>query len=440
MMSFNKTPKVVLLVGFLALAAAPGALGGDGNDEARGKNVILLIGDGMGDSEITIARNYEVGAGGRLAMDRLPFTGAMTTYSVNEANPAQPDYDPESASTASAWSTGVKTADGRISTSASTDLDLETYMERAQKGGLRTGLVSTAEITDATPAAPASHVSNRGCQGPANMGACPQDAKVAGGPGSIAEQFVDHRLNVILGGGKARFDQTIPAGPHAGRTVTQAATDVGYTLATDAASLDSASGPQVLGLFTPGNMGLEWGGTVAQAFPGSGPQSCVEGVRPANQPSLAAMTTKAIALLDQKQGSKGFVLQVEGASIDKRDHASNTCEQIGETVAFDQAVQVALDFAKTDGHTLVIVTADHAHTSQIIEPPTSPTQPGAYSTLVTKEGSQMTVLYATAPAGGSQQHTGSQLRVAAYGPGGDGVTGVIDNTDLFDIVTATLRI
>ena len=97
----------------------------------RAKNVILLIGDGMGDSEITIARNYTVGAGGRLALDTLPLTGAMTTYSVLETDPEKPDYTPESASTATAWSTGSKTADGRISTTAGTDQDLRTILELA---------------------------------------------------------------------------------------------------------------------------------------------------------------------------------------------------------------------------------------------------------------------------------------------------------------------
>ena len=84
-------------------------------ETGKAKNVILLIGDGMGDSEITIARNYTVGAAGRLALDELPLTGQMTTYSVTADG--KPDYDPESASTGTAWATGNKTVDGRISTS-----------------------------------------------------------------------------------------------------------------------------------------------------------------------------------------------------------------------------------------------------------------------------------------------------------------------------------
>lgn len=366
----------------------------------------------------------------------------MTTFSVLETDPSMSDYDPDSASTATAWATGLKTSDGRISTTAEADEDLKTIIEMAQENSLKTGLVSTSEITDATPAALAAHVNDRGCQGPADMASCPQDAKEEGGPGSIAEQMVDHKVNVILGGGKDRFDQNITSGPDTGKTVIQSATDMGYTFAGNAEDLDNISlaTPLVLGLFAPGNMDLEWNGIVAQAYPGSSPQVCEEDQRPEEQPSLENMTEKAISILDEQSKGKGFFLQVEGASIDKRDHASNPCQQIGETIAFDKAVEAAMDFAKKNKDTLVIVTADHAHTSQIIEMPQDPDQPGAFSTLTTKEGSEMTVLYATAPVGDSQQHTGSQVRVAAMGPQASNVVGVIDNTDIFDIIKSALKL
>ena len=145
-------------------------------------------------------------------------------------------------------------------------------------------------------------------------------------------------------------------------------------------------------------------------------------------PDLKSMTTKSIDLLKKnKSGQKnGFFLQVESASIDKKDHAADPCGQIGETEQLDQAVQAALAFAKKDGHTLVIVTADHAHTSQLVDGNT----PGLTAKLTTKDGADMIVAYGTAAAGGSQQHTGSQLRVAAYGPGAANVVGLIDQTDL----------
>ena len=412
-------------------------------ETGRAKNVILLIGDGMGDSEITIARNYTVGAAGRLAMDELPLTGQMTTYSVHPDG--KPDYDPESASTATAWSTGHKTVDGRISTSPS-DRDLPTILEHAQERGFRTGNVTTAELTDATPAAPMAHIAARGCQGPQNMGACPQDRKSAGGPGSITEQAVEHGIDVLLGGGKARFDQVIPAGEgtYAGQTVTQQAQALGYRLVTDRAGLLSAQpGTKLLGLFTPVNMSLDWGG-LAATNPPAGPGRCQKGLQTSTEPTLADMTTKAIELLDAKPPGRGgnrpgFFLQVESASIDKRDHAAQPCEQIGETVDFDAAVRVALDFAKHNKDTLVIVTADHAHTSQIVEADANPA--GASSILVTDEGSQMMVAYGTAagnPRTVSQEHTGAQIRVAGQGPQAANVVGLIDQTDLFDIMARAL--
>jgi alkaline phosphatase/streptomycin-6-phosphatase len=384
----------------------------------RARNVLLFIGDGMGDSEITIARNYAVGAGGRLTMDRFPLTGAYTTYALQEADPSLPDYVTDSAASGTGWATGHKTSNGRISTTAGTDSDLPTILELAQARGFRTGDVSTAELTDATPAVLVAHVAARACQGPADMASCPQDRKSAGGPGSIAEQQVDHHVDVLLGGGRQRFEQTVDAGPDAGRTVTESARRQGYQVVTDAASLAAAGATPLLGLFSAGNMSLEWTGELARPYPGSGPQRCVEGQRPAAQPSLADMTTKAISLLEAKAKDRrhGFFLQVEGASIDKQDHAENPCGQIGETVAFD-----------------------HGHTSQIIEPQTATDHsPGAISTLITADGANMVVNYATNLDGRSRAHTGTQVRIAAQGPQAANVAGVTDQTDLFSTMARAL--
>jgi len=441
-------------VGLTVLLGVTVAVAADGDNSnnvrkaietGKAKNVILLIGDGMGDSEITIARNYTVGAAGKLALDELPLTGQMTTYSVTPDG--KPDYDPESASTGTAWATGNKTVDGRISTSP-TDQDMTTILELAKQKGFRTGDITTAELTDATPAVLLSHVVARGCQGPANMAACPQDKKSAAGPGSIAEQAIQHQVDVLMGGGKARFDQVIPAGegPFAGQTVTQQAQSAGYSLVTDKAGLLAAQpGTKLLGLFTPVNMSLDWGG-LAATNPPSGPGRCTTGLQSATEPTLADMTTKALGLLDAKvkgpgADQPGFFLQVEGASIDKRDHAAQPCEQIGETVDFDAAVRVALDFAKKNKNTLVIVTADHAQTSQIVEATATPA--GASSILTTNEGSPMMVTYGTTagdPRVVSQEHTGTQLRVAAQGPQAANVVGLIDQTELFRIMARALGV
>ena len=208
-------------------------------------------------------------------------------------------------------------------------------------------------------------------------------------------------------------------------------------------------GQQVLGLFTPGNMSLEWAGQLALPYPGSGPQRCQEDRRPSNELSLAEMTTKAIELLDagqgqqgEAQGRPGFFLQVEGASIDTQDHAENPCGQIGETIAFDKAIAVGLEYAKTHPDTLIIVTADHAHTSQIIDaiPAGVVNHPGAYSVLTTADGANMYVNYATEPHGTSQDHTGAQVRIAGQGPQAANVVGVTDQTDLFHTMARALGI
>ena len=174
---------------------------------------------------------------------------------------------------------------------------------------------------------------------------------------------------------------------------------------------------------------------------GTPAQTCATDHRPVNEPSLSDMTKKALALLDG--APEGFFLQVEGASIDKQDHAANACAQIGETVAFDDAIGVALDYQRTHPDTLIVVTADHAHTSQIVGEDTSGTgDPTGYSNnLVTKDGQTMRVTYGTAggetrPAAStlSQQHTGSVVPIWGGGPGGAAILGTTDHTDLFDVL------
>jgi alkaline phosphatase len=269
-------------------------------------------------------------------MDAFPFTGEQTTWSVKPgAGPSLlPDYVPDSASTGTAWATGSKTIDERISQGPSTALDvpgsndLPTVLEQAQKA--------------------------------------------AAGLGSIAEQMVDHQVDVILGGGKARFDQPLEDGGT--ETVADyAQSDKGYKLVTDANGLAGVNDIRkpVLGLFNKSNMSLEWNGPDAQTQQADGtygaPVTCARDQRPANEPSLSDMTTKALSLLEQKGSGKGkgLLLQVEGASIDKRDHAANPCQQIGETVGFDKAIGVALAYQRAHPDTLVVLTADHGQTIRI---------------------------------------------------------------------------
>ncbi|MDP5279535.1 alkaline phosphatase [Sphingomonas sp. DG1-23] len=411
---------------------------------AKGKvrNVILLIGDGMGDSEITLARNYAEGAGGYFkGIDALPFTGQYTHYSLDRET-GKPNYVTDSAASATAWSSGVKSYNGAIG------VDIEgkphrTLIERAKAAGLATGDVSTSEIQDATPGAQLAHVVQRKCFGPTvTSQSCPQNALENGGAGSITEQLLDTRADLVLGGGAASFAESAKAGKWKGRTLFDQAQARGYRIVRNAADLAAVMRADdrqpLIGLFAEGNMPVRWVGPRA-SFHGNIDQpaiTCQPNVeRNAATPSLAAMTRKAIALLRSKP--KGFFLQVEGASIDKEDHAANPCGQIGETVDLDEAVQVALEFARADRHTLVIVTADHAHTSQIVGNGTR--APGLTAALNTREGGVMTVNYGTAEEG-SQGHTGTQLRIAAYGPRAVNVSGLLDQTDLHYIIRDALEL
>jgi alkaline phosphatase len=413
----------------------------------RAKNIILFIGDGMGDSEITAARNYQVGAGGRLALDTLPFTGTVTTYALQEGDPSKPDYVTDSAAGGTAWATGKKTSHGRISTSAKADQPLKTILELAKEQGYSTGNISTAELTDATPAVLGAHVNSRRCQGPADMNDCEKYRKASGGPGSIAEQLVDHKIDVLLGGGKQRFDQVIDGGPDVGKRIIDSAEAQGYNVITTSTELSQVQlGPQqrLLGLFNAGNMSMEWSGDPAIVYPGSGPQKCKEFERPANEPALFSMMLKAIQLLQTKdQHSAGFFLQVEGAQIDKRAHTAQPCEQIGETIAFDNAIKLALDWAAEHPDTLIIVTADHGHSTQIVpEPKPADHSAGLMSTLITADKANMTLLYATnsvcCAAQHSMEHTGTQVRIAAQGPQAFRLLGVHDMADVFHLMAQAM--
>ncbi|PRQ10449.1 alkaline phosphatase [Corynebacterium sp. 13CS0277] len=445
---------------------------GQQRSDARARNVILIIGDGMGQQEITAARNYLHGAAGRFpGLDNLTSTGTYTHHSVNKDGTVS--YVTDSAASATAWATGTKTFNGAIGV----DLDgapVENLLEKAQRAGLRTGTVTTSELQDATPAALVAHVTNRKCYGPQeedNGKSCRGEAfadqyRAHGGLGSISEQLVDTRPDVALGGGMAAFQQMVPTagagvrafpGPdgqpvtqwEAGRSVLDNAEAAGFQVVTTAEELaavnEANQARPLLGLFADGNMTPRFAPTTATPGGSAGaPVECVAQPQ-GTQPELVDMTTTALRLLDDPAAEKGFFLQVESASVDKRSHAADACGAIGEVERLDEVVRAALDFAAADGNTLVVVTADHAHSTQILYDATDTVS--ATTRLTTADGLGMTVGYgtitdealqATPPA--SQQHTGSQLRVAAFGPGEENVVGQTDQTDLFFTIANALGI
>lgn len=462
-----------------------------GNKKA--KNVVLFIGDGMGDSEITVARDYLKGANGHFdgldavgqpsALDDVQAgTGQYTTFSVGNgskdsavgkdgdgklvANPNPGKLTPvtDSSASGSAWATGTKTYNNAVDVDIYGNPQLNLF-ELAKAAGKATGNVTTAEIQDATPAVLESHSSERACYGPqgktdgtsnnASKQCLINQLKENSGIGSISEQLLDTRADVTIGGGSKYFRQTVQGGEYKGKTVWEQAKEMGFqTVENDPAAMNALQykdGQPVLALMSDGNMPTKFNPSKATAkdpAKDANPTVCTPNADwLGNQgSSLKDMTKKALDLLnDNPNGQKnGFFLQVEGASIDKQDHAGNACGQIGETDDFDQAIAYAMQNVDLT-NTLVIVTADHAHTSQILN-----AQPAyALSTVLkTADGNNMVVSYGTAQDdsrdadggynGGDMEHTGTQLRIAASGPGAQRVIGLTDQTDNFYTIAGAL--
>lgn len=400
------------------------------------RNVILIIGDGMGDSEITIARNYYKGAGGFLdGIDALPFSGQYTHYSLDKKT-HKPNYVTDSAASATAWSTGVKTYNGALGVDVN-GKPHKTLIELAKSANKATGNITTAEIQDATPAALMAHISSRKCYGPdETKSLCPNESIEKNGLGSISEQILKTRADIIMGGGFQSFYQKNAKGV----TLIQQAFNEGYQVVKNLKELEDIkvanNKSPLLGLFAQGNMPTHYIGPKA-IYHGNltqSPSKCkINPDRNDSIPTLAQMTKKSIELLSKNKN--GFFLQIEGASIDKQDHAANPCGQIGETIDLDEAVQVALDFARKNPDTLVIVTADHAHSSQIID--NASKAPGLTRSLITKDGAVMTISYGNSQSA-SQGHTGTQLRIAAFGPMALNFTGLLDQSDVFFIISEAL--
>ena len=462
-----------------------------GNKKA--KNVVLFIGDGMGDSEITVARDYLKGANGHFdgldavgqpsALDDVQAgTGQYTTFSVGNGskdsavgkdgdgklvanpNPGKLTSVTDSSASGSAWATGTKTYNNAVDVDIYGNPQLNLF-ELAKAAGKATGNVTTAEIQDATPAVLESHSSERACYGPqgktdgtsnnASKQCLINQLKENGGIGSISEQLLDTRADVTIGGGSKYFRQTVQGGEYKGKTVWEQAKEMGFqTVENDPAAMNALQykdNQPVLALMSDGNMPTKFDPSKATAkdpAKDANPTVCTPNANwLGNQgSSLKDMTKKALDLLnDNPNGQKnGFFLQVEGASIDKQDHAGNACGQIGETDDFDQAIAYAMQNVDLT-NTLVIVTADHAHTSQILN-----AQPAyALSTVLkTADGNNMVVSYGTAQDdsrdadggynGGDMEHTGTQLRIAASGPGAQRVIGLTDQTDNFYTIAGAL--
>jgi len=340
--------------------------------DTRVRNVIFCIGDGMGVNQVALAGAAVAGPGGKLHIERLPVSGLVRTWSANSRVT-------DSAAAGTALACGIKTNNGMIGMTP----DEKTHcsiLEAAKAKGMATGLVVTCTMSHATPASFGSHVKSRKLE-PA-----------------ICEQLIDNRINVLFGGGRKYF---LPqSDPNSGRKddldLLAKADGAGYACIHTPPQFRNVEGSHVLGLFQ------------FDALTTGTPE-----------PSLAMMTRKAIRLLrranlDSTDGRYGFFLMVEGSQIDWECHANRANGSIRQTLLFDQAVEAAVDFALKDGHTLVIVTADHETGGMTLN--------GGGNE--DKADSELAVKWST------KGHTGAPVGIWALGPGATRFAGVQDNTEI----------
>ncbi len=318
-------------------------------------NVIYCIGDGMGFEHVALARHHGPGQDKKLYMELLPVQGEFATHSANNAVT-------DSAAAVTAMASGVKTNNGMLGMTPD-KTPYSSILELLQKQGWRTGLVATSQVSHATPAGFASHIDSRNKQS------------------EIAVQMVGNRVDVMFGGGKKYWSDELLA----------EAASVGYQMIETRDELAQVESAPVIGLF--GKDGLT-------TF--------------APEPMLSEMSGKAIALLnapDIKNNVKTpkFFLMIEGSQIDWACHANDTERTIRQTLLFDMAVREAIEFAKHDGHTLVLVTADH--------------ETGGLK-LESNEDNGVKAKWT------SKNHTAANVPVYAYGPGSEKFSGSFDNTDI----------
>ncbi|MCY7346529.1 MAG: alkaline phosphatase [Pyrinomonadaceae bacterium] len=331
----------------------------------RARNVILFVGDGMGITTLTASRilegqmRGESGEENELSFEKFPSVALSKTYSVNQQTS-------DSAPTMSAIISGVKTDEGVLSVNQNVVVgdyktvkgnETKTLLEMAEEQGMSTGIVTTARLTHATPAACYAHSAHRDWEADANLTA---DARQNNFP-DIARQLIEFAygdgLEVALGGGRTKFISNQTADPEYadkkgerldGRDLPKEWTTkypnsnyVWNKQQFDA--VDARKTKHLLGLFETSHLKYEHD-------------------RPndkAGEPSLSEMTTKAIDVVSQNK--KGYFLMIEAGRIDHAHHDGNAFRALTETIELSNAVKTALSKVNLN-ETLIIVTADHSHT------------------------------------------------------------------------------
>jgi len=334
----------------------------------KAKNVILFVGDGMGISTLTAARIFEgqmrgeSGEENRLSFEDFPFTALSKTYQVNQQTA-------DSAPTMSAMITGIKTDEGIISVDQNVRFgdhisvagnETRTLLEYAEDAGKSTGVVSTARLTHATPAACYSHTASRDWESDADIMKSGKDAHNAHFP-DIARQLIEFKygngLEVAMGGGRSKFLPKESADPEYPQRsgerldkrdlpqewVSKYKNSAYVWNKEQFDNINVRKTDHLLGLFEPSHMQYEHDRT--------------KGVP--QEPSLEEMATKSVDLLSRNK--RGYVLMVEAGRIDHAHHDGNAYRALRDTVALSDAVRAVVKKVNLE-ETLIIVTADHSHT------------------------------------------------------------------------------
>ena len=319
------------------------------------KNIIFLIGDGMGEAQIFAAMTR---AGYPLNIEKFPYTGYQKTFSLT-------DYITDSAAGGTALASGQKTVNGFLGQDTLGN-KFKSILTIAGENGLATGIVVSSSITHATPAAFYSYQPDRSMYE------------------EIAMDFINSGIDVAIGGGFFHFYKRADS-----LNLLDSLRVKGYSIVTNNIFLQTFEEGKLAALFYPVH-----------------PPSMKNG----RENLLPDGTAKAIELL--KKNEKGFFLMVEGSQIDWSGHDNDLEGVIDEMLDFDKAVGVALDFAREDGNTLVVVTSDH--------------ETGGLTIVGGSiENKEVIAIFAT------DDHTAALVPVFSYGPGAEQFTGILDNTEFF---------
>jgi alkaline phosphatase len=356
----------------------------------KAKNVIFLIGDGMSISQVSAYRLVQGGPNSRIAVDRFPYSGIVLTHAENA-------IVTDSASSATAYSTGRKTNNGALGMDSENN-ELENLTETLDQYGFVSSLLATSEITHATPAAFAAHVDLRWKTD------------------EISAQMIESKVATFLGGGRHFFLPEEMDGKRKDARNLLEEVNASHTLLTTKDEMND---------FNDNKLGKVFG-----LFADEHLRSIDSPDNHSSEPSLSEMLQFAVKRSGQfiNNGCKGFFIMGEGSQVDWAGHSNNLEYLKREMQDLDSAVEWAFNYAKQNTDTLVVVTADHETGGLLIEP----ANPADYN------GNEVKFSFNTAVGRGT--HTGVPVPVYAYGPGAENFTGTLDNTDVYRAVIEALEL